>query len=365
MFKYLFSMKLKFFLFFLLFYVAVFAEIKNAFSDELQNCLDHIRNADYSNGFYALKQTMQKQSEETNSRDNIVLLRSYYNICLSLLIDDFYNFSYEEDYIDSYKNTISFLEENLKMNEEFGNNLSLDYFCLGAVKGYRGLYESKFGSLFVTFLLGINGVSDLKKSLEYNSNNYDIYMGMGLYSYWKAVRASWLPFNKDEKMLGLSQLQKATEMAQYSRPEAVLSYSRALVNEQRYDEAEVYLKDFIKNYPENLYALFLTLKIHAYYENYKKVFSILKRIEKSYKKNEYYCSPITFLKFNYEYAFYCVKAKKYNLAREKINENLKKARKIKIKGREYYDYYYKASEKLNKQIDLEESSLEEKKMRKI
>ena len=114
------------------------------------------------------------------------------------------------------------------------------YFVLGAAYGFRGLQRIRNGEWFGAFKDGIKGVSNLMKAHELNNKLYDVYFGLGLYYYWKSVKAKVLTFlflMKDEREKGIEYLRIAIDNGRFVSTEAVFALIEIYYYEDRYDEA--------------------------------------------------------------------------------------------------------------------------------
>jgi tetratricopeptide (TPR) repeat protein len=101
--------------------------------------------------------------------------------------------------------------------------------CLykGGAQGLKGRWLVTQGQWVKAYFLGKNGHKMLKRALEYDSNLYDAYLGLGIYDYYtdtlpgiQKVLAALLIHG--DKARGLKELQWAIEKGEHARVEAMM-----------------------------------------------------------------------------------------------------------------------------------------------
>ncbi len=100
-----------------------------------------------------------------------------------------------------------------------GRSAAWMYLCLGHAKAYRSLWESRFGSFTSALKLALNARSDYEKGLEADSTLYDLYGGLGMYHYWKSVKAGilrWFQIFKNDREKGIAELYLAVDSSAIS-----------------------------------------------------------------------------------------------------------------------------------------------------
>jgi tetratricopeptide (TPR) repeat protein len=135
-------------------------------------------------------------------------------------------------------------------------------FYLGGIYGYRGLAYQRNGSIVSAVWDGRKGYSLLKEAATGPNLSVDAQLGFGLFSYLiaKIPRSfSWLlnliGFSGDLEG-GLAMIRNAADHGIYTRTEASFYYAQFCFFEERYDEAERYMRRVMDQYPTN--SLFLT-----------------------------------------------------------------------------------------------------------
>jgi tetratricopeptide (TPR) repeat protein len=135
-------------------------------------------------------------------------------------------------------------------------------FYLGGIYGYRGLAYQRNGSVLAGVWDGQKGYGLLKEAATGPNFSVDAQLGFGLFSYLiaKIPRSfSWvlslIGFSGDLEG-GLAMIRNAADRGIYTRTEAAFYYAQFCFFEERYDEAERYLRRVMDQYPTN--SLFLT-----------------------------------------------------------------------------------------------------------
>lgn len=139
-------------------------------------------------------------------------------------------------------------------------NLNAKFF-LGGIYGYRGLAYQRHGSILSAAWDGQKGYSLLKEAATGPNYSVDAQLGFGLFSYLIARiprSYSWIldliGFTGDLEG-GLAMIKSAADRGIYTRTEASFFYAQFCFFEDRYEEAETYLRMIIDRYPMN--SLFL------------------------------------------------------------------------------------------------------------
>jgi tetratricopeptide (TPR) repeat protein len=134
-------------------------------------------------------------------------------------------------------------------------------FYLGGIYGYRGLAYQRNGSVLAGVWDGRKGYGLLKEAATGPNLSVDAQLGFGLFSYLiaKIPRSfSWvlnlIGFSGDLEG-GLTLMKAAADRGIYTRTEASFYYAQFCFFEERYDQAEIYLRRIIDQYPTN--SLFL------------------------------------------------------------------------------------------------------------
>jgi len=145
----------------------------------------------------------------------------------------------------------------VKLNEDDEN--AENHFYYGAARGVKGLQHMRDHEWLTAFKEGLSGFNHVKKSYQLDSTLYDAYLGLGLFYYWKSVKApllKFLGFIKDERQKGIEFIKIAVDKGRFSRLEGRIVLLQIYIGESEYDvalrECEV-LEPFFANDPTLLY----------------------------------------------------------------------------------------------------------------
>lgn len=187
------------------------------------------------------------------------------------------------------------LEENVQKTIDIGNELLktrqddpwLNIY-IGAAYGYRAVFRARKWNFIGAYLDGKKGTGNLNKALEKNSTSYDVYLGLGVYNYWRTARSSfiriiafWMP---DKRDFGLEQLEFAVQHGRYVPDEATMALVTALYDYKKYDRSLEVLKKFMVRYQTQLITSLylygrLLVKCQRWPEVRQTFTEILKRLE--------------------------------------------------------------------------------------
>lgn len=193
----------------------------------------------------------------------------------------------------------SFMKESDKVIDVCQNHLknyedSKLYFYLGGIKGYRGIIQAIYAKGLPPLSVlkeGREAYSHLQKALELNKENYDAYMGLGLFTYIigslpKAARwiVSVLGF-KGDKQLGLKYLELAYQKGLYTNYEAMWWLTFIYMGQNNDEQASKHLEIVLKKFPQNNLFLILNGSFHLGLGNVDKAFENFQRAEITYTED--------------------------------------------------------------------------------
>jgi len=141
-------------------------------------------------------------------------------------------------------------------------------FYRGHVRSYRALWESRFGSSVRAIRSGYSARSEYERGLEIDSTCYDLYLGLGLYHYWKSAKGGILrrlKILKNEMERGVAELRLAADSSAISREAARNSLIWVRVDRKQYDSAIVVSREMAERFPRG--KLFLWPLAEAYYRS--------------------------------------------------------------------------------------------------
>lgn len=180
----------------------------------------------------------------------------YIGAAYRTIMYDYRSLAYQREFEEYVQKAID-IGKNLT---ESGKATSEDYFYYAGAVGYLGVFKSDIGSWWSAFRLGLRAKGIMEEALEMDSTNYDAYLGLGTYHYWRSVKTKifwWLPFIRDDRAKGIAEIKLAIENGKYSGREGKYSLLRVYNEEQAYDTLLRYFESSgLKDYnPDDPYSL--------------------------------------------------------------------------------------------------------------
>ncbi len=114
------------------------------------------------------------------------------------------------------------------------------FFVLGASYGFRGLHRIRRGEWLGAFYDGIKGITNIQRAHRLDDKMYDVYYALGLFYYWKSVKANVLAvlrLMKDEREKGIEYLKIAIDKGKFTDRESKFALIEIYYYEDRYAEA--------------------------------------------------------------------------------------------------------------------------------
>ncbi|KPL01899.1 MAG: hypothetical protein AMJ73_09550 [candidate division Zixibacteria bacterium SM1_73] len=178
----------------------------------------------------------------------------YVSATLQTMMDDFRNYSYQDEFNKYMDLAIKKGEER----EKRGNLTAYDCLYMGGAVGYRGIHKALTGDWFGAFVDGLKGKGYLEKALELDPEFYDVYYGLGTYHFWKSLKSKifwWLPFVKDNRQMGIDMIKLAIEKGKYAAEDAKYALVRIYVENKDYDSAFAMIEELSKSQPNKPFLL--------------------------------------------------------------------------------------------------------------
>lgn len=175
----------------------------------------------------------------------------------------------ENHYQDQFLARIKTIDNLFKININNTDStyLAWQYLWRGHSRAYLSLWESRFGSVTSAIKQGIMARSDYEKGLECDSSCYDLYGGLGMYHYWKSVKAGFLTtiglFNDDADQ-GLDELYLTADSSLISKTTAGNALIWIYLDKKQYDSVLVISDELIAKYPNG--SIFLWPKAKAFFD---------------------------------------------------------------------------------------------------
>ena len=220
-------------------------------------------------------------------------------------------------------------------------------FFLGGAVGYEAMVRGRNNELFHAFKDGWTSINSLQKAIELDSTNYDIYLGIGTYKYYRSQLSKflkWLPFVKDERATGKKMIRQAIDLGKFTRPAAINGLFWILVKEENYTEAERLINLAVSEHPGSRFFVWGQAKINLKQEKWQQALHCYKKILATYRQehvrsnyNEMQCyTSLAEIYYNLGDFSQAIHAAKTALALE-IDPYLKKrAKPIKKRAQEFF-----------------------------
>lgn len=144
------------------------------------------------------------------------------------------------------------VEEICEKDIKASSNNAWPYFFLGAACGYEAVYCGRQKDYGRAFKYGWRSIRYLQRALALDPKNYDIYLGIGTYKYYKSKYSkflNFLPFVEDEREEGIQMIRMSIEKGKFSRAAAMNTLIWIYIGEERFEEAEKLVEMATQEYP--------------------------------------------------------------------------------------------------------------------
>jgi tetratricopeptide (TPR) repeat protein len=132
------------------------------------------------------------------------------------------------------------------------------YFFLGGALGYDAYFFGREQKYLKAFSDGWNSIQALETAVALDSSNYDAYLGIGTYKYYRSKLSkflNWLPFVRDEKETGIELIELAIEKGKFSSAAAMNALIWIYIGEEKYAQADEWIEKALGKYPESRFFL--------------------------------------------------------------------------------------------------------------
>lgn len=211
----------------------------------------------------------------------------YVSASLQMLMDDFRNYSYTDEF-DKYMNQAI---KKAEAKKKQGNLTADDYLYFGGAVGFRGIHKALTGNWMGAFVDGLKGRGYLDKALELDPELYDVYYGLGSYHFWKSLKSRvfwWLPFVADNRQKGIDMIKLSIEKGKFSAEDARLALVRIWVENKEYDKAFAMIDELRKKYPNKPFILWLLAQAQQENQMYDGAISTYQRLLEALTSSPYY-----------------------------------------------------------------------------
>ncbi|MGB2769132.1 MAG: tetratricopeptide repeat protein [Candidatus Zixiibacteriota bacterium] len=211
----------------------------------------------------------------------------YVSASLQVLMDDFRNYTYAEEF-DRY---MDMAIKKAEKKKEQGNLTAQDYLYFGGAVGFRGIHKALTGNWMGAFVDGLKGKGYLEKALELDPELYDVYYGLGSYHFWKSLKSKifwWLPFVADNRQKGIDMIKLSIEKGKFSAEDAKLALVRIWVENKEYDKAFAMIDELRKKYPHKPFILWLLAQAQQENQMYDEAISTYQGLLEALTSSPYY-----------------------------------------------------------------------------
>lgn len=211
---------------------------------------------------------------------------------------ELHDYSLEKEYLDAWQRVMDLYQALGKKKQ-----LSIyDHLCLGGGYGIYGLHQARARRYRRAFAIGVDAIQEHGKAKEIDPECNDIYLGYGIYHYYRGVaskRLKWLPFFADDKNRGLDELDRARK-GLFSGPLADVASLYLYKDEGKWEVGLEVTRKLRRQYPDGKLAaqhegLFL-LMLQKYEAALKEFDYVLKSDQ--YNASVHYYRGLTLFRMN-------------------------------------------------------------------
>ena len=211
----------------------------------------------------------------------------YVSAILQIMMDDYRNYSYMDEFNKYMNLAIKTGEERKKK----GNLTAYDCLYLGGAIGYRGIHKGLTGNWVGAFVDGLKGKGYLEKALEIDPELYDVYYGLGTYHFWKSLKDKifwWLPFVADKRQMGIDMIKLAIEKGKYAKEDAKYALVRIWVENKEYEKGFAMISELRKTHPNKPFLLWFLGKAQMENQMYDGAINTYQGLLKALTSSSYY-----------------------------------------------------------------------------
>ena len=191
------------------------------------------------------------------------------------------------------------LEENVQLAIDKGNGWLRKgrddpwlHFYVGAAYGYRAFNRFRKHDFIGAYLDGKKGVNNFDKALTIEPTLYDVYLGLGVYHYWRTAKSKFLRviafWMSDKRELGLRQIEFSVDHALYSRNEAIYALIVAFFDSGRYEKAlNLYNRTIARKKRPSLSDLYYKGRLLIQFQRWEEAETTFQKILQRIEKREY------------------------------------------------------------------------------
>lgn len=132
------------------------------------------------------------------------------------------------------------------------------HFFIGGALGYEAYFLGREHHYLKAFSEGWNSIQSLETAIALDTSNYDAYLGIGTYRYYRSKLSkylSWLPFVGDEKEAGIRMIRQAIDHGKFSRAAAMNGLIWIYIDEEKFRQADELIETALAEYPTSRFFL--------------------------------------------------------------------------------------------------------------
>lgn len=178
-----------------------------------------------------------------------------------------FDFKYDKEYQELSAKNKEIVNQVLKNPD----SSTWDLFLAGASAGIRGFYLMRKDQVLRALGEANTARKALEKTLQKDPNFADVYLGLGMFDYWRSVftnRFKFLPFFSDKRAQGLAQVEKAMKEGRVVGTLAEASLGFCYYEGRQNAKAIASMSDLLKKYPDNVIFKNILGDIYASQRNY-------------------------------------------------------------------------------------------------
>jgi tetratricopeptide (TPR) repeat protein len=164
---------------------------------------------------------------------------------------------------------------------------ALCYLYIGHQYANRSIYEARFGSRISMLRFGLKAKGQYQTGLRIDSTLYDLYLGLGVYHYWKSVKSGILKLAgvfKEERERGIAEIELAADSSLFSREASLSALIWIMIDRHDYDSAISLSRSMLERYPDGNSLLWPLAESYYRSERYAKAAEIYEILLKRLKK---------------------------------------------------------------------------------
>lgn len=184
-----------------------------------------------------------------------------------------YGDRFNEKQYDSLLSVAGLKAETMIENK---NDAAWGYFYSGMSDAFRSYTASENGSLPTGFYYGMSAGNALEKCLELDSNFTEAKNILGSYYFWRS-KLAWLPFVSDRTEEGIHLIQESFSHP-YEKHLASHNLMVIFIDEKRFEEAEYYGLQMLKEYPANRSYLWNMMTLYEQWGKADSINAIVERL---------------------------------------------------------------------------------------